>query len=169
MIFSLPSGDNSRGFLSWFFTAGSCCLCLLLSCLSHKSSGAPRTRIQEKVHVKSCKVARGSLSTISQAHLTGERRREMLLKQQGPYAKAFVPGKWSCKVQSRWYVALWHPRKLVNPRGNQPWIFIRRTVTEAEAPILWPPDAKSQLIGKDPDAGKDWGQEEKVTANKRVR
>ena len=53
--------------------------------------------------------------------------------------------------------------KAVNPKGNQPCIFIGRTDTEAEAPILWPPDAKSQLIGKDPDAGKDWGQEEKGT------
>ena len=51
--------------------------------------------------------------------------------------------------------------KPVNPKGTQPWIFIRRTDAEAEAPILWPPDAKSWLIGKDPDAGKDWGQEEK--------
>ena len=45
--------------------------------------------------------------------------------------------------------------KLINPKGNQPWIFIGRTDAEAEAPIIWPPDAKSQLIGKDPDAGKD--------------
>jgi len=43
----------------------------------------------------------------------------------------------------------------VNPKGNQPWIFIERTDSEAEAPILWPPDMNSQLIGKDPDAGKD--------------
>ena len=49
--------------------------------------------------------------------------------------------------------------KPVNPEGNQPWIFIGRT--DAEAPILWSPGAKSQLIGKDPDAGKDWGKEEK--------
>ena len=48
--------------------------------------------------------------------------------------------------------------KSVNPKGNQPWIFIGRT--DAEVPILWPPDSKSWLIGKDPDAGKDWGQEE---------
>ena len=53
--------------------------------------------------------------------------------------------------------------KLVNPKGNQSWIFIRRTDIEAEAPVLWPPDAKSWLIGKDPDAGKDWRQEEKGT------
>ena len=51
--------------------------------------------------------------------------------------------------------------KPVNPKGNQPWIFIGRTDAEAEAPILWPPDVKSWLIGKDPDAGKYWGQEEK--------
>ena len=49
----------------------------------------------------------------------------------------------------------------VNSKGIQPWIFIGRTHAEAEAPILWPPDAKSQRIGKDPDAGKDWGWEEK--------
>ena len=48
--------------------------------------------------------------------------------------------------------------------GNQPWIFIGRTVTEAEAPILWPPGVKSQLIQKDPDAGKDWRQKEKWVA-----
>ena len=53
--------------------------------------------------------------------------------------------------------------KLVNPKGNQPWIFIGRADAEAEVPTLWPPDAKSQLIGKDTDAWKDWGQEEKQT------
>ena len=53
--------------------------------------------------------------------------------------------------------------KPVNPKGNQPWIFTGRTVAEAEAPIFWPPDAMSRLIGKDPDAGRDWGQEEKGT------
>ena len=52
--------------------------------------------------------------------------------------------------------------KPVHPKGNQSWIFIGRTDAEAEAPILWPPDAKSWLIGIDPDAGKDWRQEEKV-------
>ena len=51
-----------------------------------------------------------------------------------------------------------------HPKGNQPWIFIGRTDAEAEAPTLWPPDAKSRLIGRDPDAGKDWGQEEKRAA-----
>ena len=51
--------------------------------------------------------------------------------------------------------------KPVNPKGNQSWTFIGRTDAESETPILWPPDVKKQLIGKDPDAGKDWRQEEK--------
>ena len=50
-----------------------------------------------------------------------------------------------------------------HPKGNQSWIFIGRTDAEAETPILWPPDAQSWLIWKDPDTGKDWGQEEKGT------
>ena len=49
----------------------------------------------------------------------------------------------------------------VNPKGNQPWIFIGRIDAEAEAPILWPPSVKSWLIGQDPDAGKNWRQKEK--------
>ena len=49
----------------------------------------------------------------------------------------------------------------VHPTGDQSWMFIRRTDAEAETPILWPPHAKSWLIGKDPDAGRNWGQEEK--------
>ena len=48
-----------------------------------------------------------------------------------------------------------------HPKGNQPWTLIGRTDGEAEAPILCPPDVKSQLTGKDPDPGKDWGQEGK--------
>ena len=51
--------------------------------------------------------------------------------------------------------------KTVHSKGDQFWVFIGRTDVEAETPILWPPHAKSWLIGKDPDAGKDWGQEEK--------
>ena len=73
---------------------------------------------------------------------------------------------------------LWYGRRLescldckeietVNPKGNQPWIFIERTA-EAEAPILWPPHAKNSLIGKDPDAGKNWEQEKGATEEKMV-
>ena len=49
----------------------------------------------------------------------------------------------------------------VHPKGDQSWVFIGRTYAEAETPVLWPPHAKSWLVGKDPDAGRDWGQEEK--------
>ena len=51
----------------------------------------------------------------------------------------------------------------VHPKGDQSWVFIGRTDAEAETPIFWPPHVKSWLIGKDPDAGRDWGQEEKGT------
>ena len=58
----------------------------------------------------------------------------------------------------------------VHPKGDQPWVFIGRTNAEAETPILWPPDAKSWLIWKDPDVGKDWGQEGKgMTEDEMVR
>ena len=54
--------------------------------------------------------------------------------------------------------------KLVSPKGNQPWLFIGRTHAETEAPVLWPADLKSWIFGKDSDAGKDWGPEEKWAA-----
>ena len=74
---------------------------------------------------------------------------------------------WAPKNWCFWTVALERTLedskeiKPVNPKGNQPWIFIERT--DAEAPILWPPDVTSQLIGKDPHDGKGWGKEEKGT------
>ena len=51
--------------------------------------------------------------------------------------------------------------KPVHPKGNKPWIFIRRTYAEAEVPIVWPPDERTDSLGKDPDAGKNWRQEGK--------
>ena len=56
----------------------------------------------------------------------------------------------------------------VHPKGNQPWLFIARTHAEAEAPILWPPGAKSWLTGKDPDVRKDWRQEKGTTEDEMV-
>ena len=56
----------------------------------------------------------------------------------------------------------------VNPKGNQSWMFIERTVAEDEMPILWPPDAKNRLIAKDPDAGKDWRWEEKTMTEEEI-
>ena len=76
---------------------------------------------------------------------------------------------WAPRNWYFWTVVLWKTFespldskwiKPVNPKGNQSWIFIGRADAEAEAPILWLPDAKTWIIGKDPDAGKDWRQEE---------
>ena len=77
---------------------------------------------------------------------------------------------WMPKIWCFWIVVMektlespldWKDIKPVNPKRNQPLIFIGRTVAEAKAPKFWPPDAKSQFIGNNTDAGKDWGQEEK--------
>ena len=71
--------------------------------------------------------------------------------------RRFVRVPWAAKRSSQSIL------KEINPEGNQSWIFIGRTDAEVEPPILWPPDVKNWLIGKDPDAGKDWRQEEKGT------
>ena len=76
---------------------------------------------------------------------------------------------WALKNRCFWTVVLEKRESLldckeiqpVHPKGDQSWVFIGRTDFEAETPILWPPHAKSWLIGKDPEAGRDWGQEEK--------
>ena len=86
--------------------------------------------------------------------------------------------RWTIKKAEQWRISgfeLWCWRvpldckiKPVNPKRNQSWIFIGRT--DGEVPMLWPPDVKSRLIGKDPDTGKDWGQEEKgVTEDEMVK
>ena len=67
----------------------------------------------------------------------------------------------NCGVREDSWESLVQQGDPVHPKGNQSWIFIGRTDAEAEIPILWPPDAKNWLIGKDPDVGKDWRQEEK--------
>ena len=108
--------------------------------------------------------------------------RDIILLTKVHIVKAMVfPGvmygckSWTIKKAEHWKIdafKVWYWRRLlrvlgskeikpVNPKGNQSWIFIGRTDAEAEAPIIWPPDAKSRLIGKDPDAGKIWRQEEK--------
>ena len=72
---------------------------------------------------------------------------------------------WSCNSidRSQRHYALCKEVQPVHPKGDQSWVFIGRTDAKAETPVLWPPDTKSWLIGKDPDAGRDWGQEEKRT------
>ena len=69
------------------------------------------------------------------------------------------------KVRERWKEKTLYYKEIqpVHPKGNQSWIFIGRTDAEAETPVLWPPDVKNWLTRKDPDAGKDWRQEEKAT------
>ena len=59
--------------------------------------------------------------------------------------------------------------KPANPKGNQPWIFIGRTDAKAEATTFWTPDVKTQLIGKDPDAGKDWRQKKRTAEYEMIR
>ena len=109
--------------------------------------------------------------------------RDITLPTKVPIIKAMVfpvvlygCESWTIKKAEHWRTdtfELWSWRRLlkvswtaeikvINPKGNQSWIFIGRTGAEAEAPVLWPSDdTKSWLIGKDPDAGKKWGQEEK--------
>ena len=89
------------------------------------------------------------------------------------YKESWLPKNWCF-----WTVVLettlenpldWKEIQPVNPEGNQSWIFIGRTDSEAETPIVWPPAVKNWFTGKDPDAGKDWGHEEKgATENEMV-
>ena len=88
------------------------------------------------------------------------------------YKESWVPKNWSF-----WTVVLEKTLESplnckeiqpVHPKENQSWIFIGRTDAEAETPILWPPDAKTWLIWKDPDAGKDWRQEKGMTEDEMV-
>ena len=80
---------------------------------------------------------------------------------------AFELWCWRRLLRVPWTVR--RSNQLILKEIDQSWVFIGRTDIEAETPILWPPDAKSWLIGKDPDAGKDWGQEEKgMTEDKMV-
>ena len=84
---------------------------------------------------------------------------------------------WAQKYRFFWTVVLektlespldWKEIQPVHPKGDQSWVFIGRSDAEAETPILWPPDAKSWVIWKDPDAGKDWRQEEKGMRMRRL-
>ena len=88
-------------------------------------------------------------------------------KWESDYKESWVPKNW-CFLTVVLKKTLESPldyKKIqpVYPKGDQSWIFIGKTDAEAEVPVLWPPDGKSWLIWKDPNAGKDWGQEEKGT------
>ena len=81
-------------------------------------------------------------------------------KAEGQRIDGFELWCWRSLLRVPW---TWKESQPINLKGNQPWIFTGRTDVEAEAPILWPPDAKKWLIRKNPDAGKDWREEEKGT------
>ena len=76
---------------------------------------------------------------------------------------AFLRVPWTARRINQSVLKEISPKYSVIPKGNEAWIFIARTDAEAEAAILWPPDAKNWLTGKDPDAGKDWRQEKGTT------
>ena len=104
---------------------------------------------------------------------------------KGPSSQSYGPscsrgGMWELNHKENWVLRNWccwtvvlgeasweslglQGDKPVNPKRNQPWVFIGRTNAEPEAPILWPPDVKSYIVGKDPDAGKDWKWEKGMT------
>jgi len=87
------------------------------------------------------------------------------------HKKSWVPKNWCFRTgvgEDSWESLGWQGDQTVNPKENQSWIFIGRTAAEAEAPILWPPDAKNWLIGKDPDAEEDWRWEEKGTTEDEI-
>ena len=88
------------------------------------------------------------------------------------YEESWVPKNWwfSTVVLEKTLETLLDCKEIqpVHPKGDQSWVFIGRTDAEAETPIIWPPHPKSWLIGKDPDAGRDWGQEEKGTTEDKM-
>ena len=86
------------------------------------------------------------------------------------HKEGWAPKKWCfwIVVLEKILESLLDRKEIVNPKGNQLWIFIEKADAEAEAPILWPPNAKSRLIGKDPDAGKEWEQEKEATEDEMI-
>ena len=116
---------------------------------------------------KSCDQSRQHIKKLTKVHLV-----KTMVFPVVTYACESLDHKesWALKTWCFWTVVLERTLespldckeiKLVNPKGNQSWIFTGRTDAETEAPVLWPPDVKNWLNGKDPDAGKDWRQEEK--------
>ena len=120
-----------------------------------KSCDQPRQYIKKQRHYFADKGRYSQSYGFSNSQV---RMWELDHKEGWALKKCFKPWCWKKTLESPLDCKEIKP---VNPKGNQPWIFIGRT--DAEAPILWSPDAKSWLIGKDPHAGKDWWQEEKGT------
>ena len=119
-----------------------------------KSYDQPRQHIKEQRHYFANKGASSQSSGFSSSHVW---------MWELDHEESWVPKSWCF-----WTVVLEKTLEVpldckeiqqVNPKGNQSWILIGRTDVEAETPILWPPDVKNWLFGKDPDAGKDWRRE----------
>ena len=124
--------------------------------LGRKAMKKPRQHIQKKRHHFADKGPSSQSYGFSSSHVW---------MWESDYKESWAPNNWCFRVvvlektlESPLDCKEIQP---VHPKGNQPWIFIGRTDAETEAPIFWPPDAGSWLIGKDPDAGKDWRWEEK--------
>ena len=126
------------------------------TCSLEKVYDQPRQRIQKQKHYFANKgpFSQGFGFSSSHVWMWGW----TIKKAEHQRVDAFELWCWRRLLRVSWTA---RDIKPVHPKGNQSWIFIGRTDAEAETPILWPPDAKTWLIGKDPDAGKDWGQEEK--------
>ena len=129
-----------------------------------KSYDKPRQRIKKQRHTLPTKIHRVKAAVFPVVMYRCE---------------SWTTKKFECKRTDAFKLWCWRLLSLldsqeikpVDPKGSQPWIFVGRTDAEAEAPVLWPPNVKSQFNGKDPDSGKDWGQEEKGMTDKcsRVR
>ena len=150
----------------------------------------PRKGVREWAEVGTCKIQYNQyyqlhswcqLQLIAQSHRTEEKDKNLYSASYLVKAMFFPVAMYGCDYKESWVLKNWcfwtmvlektleslldcKEIQPVHPKGNQVWIFIGRTDAEAETPILWPPDAKNWLIGKDPDAGKDWRQKEKGAA-----
>ena len=121
-----------------------------------KSYEKPRQHIQKQRHYFANQVPSSQSCGFSSSHVWMLDSRESLMPKHWCFWTVVLEKTLESLLDCK-------EIKPVNPKGNQTWIFIGRTDAEAETPILCPPDAKSWLIGKEPDAGKDWRQEKKGT------
>ena len=154
-------GETVRDFIFWVLAPKSLqmvttAMKLKDACSLERSYDQPRQNIKKQRHHFADKGPYSQSCVFSSSHIW---------MWELDHKEAWVPKNWCF-----WTVVLektfespldCKESKPVSPKGNQSWIFSGRTDVEAEAPVLWPRDVKSWLIGKDPDAGKDWGQEEK--------
>ena len=121
-----------------------------------------------KIAIRNIKNLRYVDDTTLMAESKGELFSSCMRMWELDYKEGWVPKNWCFQIvvlkKTLEIILDSKEIKAVNPKGNQPWILIGRTDAEAEAPVLWPPDGKSWLTGKDSDVEKDWRQKEKKVA-----